>query len=155
LVLESSDLNLIFYGEIDSNGKCKIPVKKLKSIIDENTKGTVKLEVIAEDTYFEPWTDTFEIQTNKKVVVEVKSSNAKSVNDNTKRVTVVEIKNDLSAISSQFLRVLARKRITVSNLKENKNTIKSLSSYFVDKYSLNIKDVNRIIENVMVKLPFK
>ena len=71
LVLESSNYNLLFYGKIDENGKCEIPVKKLKSLLQETDTGKVKLEVIAEDTYFEPWNDTYNVKTSKKVTVEV------------------------------------------------------------------------------------
>ena len=54
LLIESPEINLVFNGEISSSGKCKIPVKKLKGLLDENVKGKIKLEVVAEDTYFTP-----------------------------------------------------------------------------------------------------
>ena len=52
---ESEDIALVFKGTITTDGKCKIPVKKLKGLLPENTGGNIKLEVIAEDTYFTPW----------------------------------------------------------------------------------------------------
>ena len=73
LVIETTDLSLLFKGNITSEGKCKIPVKRLKGLLGENSKGTIKLEVIAEDTYFIPWESNFEVDTAKKVQVEVKS----------------------------------------------------------------------------------
>ena len=54
LVVETSDYSLLFKGEINSNGKCEIPIRKLKGLIDENTTGNIRLEVIAEDTFFIP-----------------------------------------------------------------------------------------------------
>ena len=52
LVVETSNYSLLFKGNINSSGKCEIPIRKLKGLIDENTKGNIRLEVIAEDTYF-------------------------------------------------------------------------------------------------------
>jgi len=48
LIVETKDYSLMFTGKIDSTGKCKIPIRKLKGLIDESTKGSIKLEVIAE-----------------------------------------------------------------------------------------------------------
>ena len=73
LVVETSDYSLLFKGEINSNGKCEIPIRKLKGLIDENTTGNIRLEVIAEDTFFTPWESDFEVDASKKVTVEVKS----------------------------------------------------------------------------------
>ena len=62
LVVETSDYSLMFNGSIDSSGKCKVPIRKLKGLIDESSNGSVRLEVIAEDTFFTPWESKFEIQ---------------------------------------------------------------------------------------------
>ena len=77
LVVETSEYSLLFKGTINSKGKCEIPIRKLKGLIDENTKGNIRLEVIAEDTYFTPWESDFEVETSKKVTVEVKSQQNK------------------------------------------------------------------------------
>ena len=77
LVVETSDYSLLFNGNINSSGKCEIPIRKLKGLIDENTTGNIRLEVIAEDTYFTPWESDFEVDASKKVTVEVKSQQTK------------------------------------------------------------------------------
>ena len=77
LVVETSDYSLLFKGEISSKGKCEIPIRKLKGLIDENTTGNIRLEVIAEDTFFTPWESDFEVDVSKKVTVEVKSQQTK------------------------------------------------------------------------------
>ena len=79
LIVETKDYSLMFTGKIDSTGKCKIPIRKLKGLIDESTKGSIKLEVIADDTFFTPWESTFEIEASKSVTVEVKSQSNKKV----------------------------------------------------------------------------
>jgi hypothetical protein len=68
LVIESDNWNLMFPGEIDRNGKVSIPIKKL-NILEEGTRGKIKMEVIAEGTVFTPWEDDFEIKLSKKVMV--------------------------------------------------------------------------------------
>ena len=55
LVVESDDWNLVFKGNISASGKVEIPIKKLRNVLREGTTGTIKLEVVAEDTYFTPW----------------------------------------------------------------------------------------------------
>ena len=77
LVVETSDYSLLFDGSISSKGKCEIPIRKLKGLIDENTTGNIRLEVIAEDTFFTPWESDFEVDASKKVTVEVKSQTTK------------------------------------------------------------------------------
>ena len=68
---------LLFNGTISKSGKCEIPIRKLKGLIDENVSGNIRLEVIAEDTFFTPWKSEFEVDTSKKVTVEVKSQTTK------------------------------------------------------------------------------
>ena len=72
LIIESNDMNFIFNGKISKGGKCSIPVKKLKGFLDESSSGKIKLEVIADDTYFVPWKSEFLVEASKKVTVEVK-----------------------------------------------------------------------------------
>jgi hypothetical protein len=73
LILESDDWTIMFEGEIDRNGKCNIPIKKL-NIFDEGTIGKIRLEVIAENTIFTPWEDDFKVKMSKKVMVQVHES---------------------------------------------------------------------------------
>ena len=41
LVVEKPDYSLLFNGNISKSGKCEIPIKKLKGLIDENTTGNI------------------------------------------------------------------------------------------------------------------
>ena len=82
ILVETKDLTLLFPGTITKDGNCKVPIKKLKGLLDENTTGDIKLEVIAEDTLIEPWQSDFVVSTSKKVTVEVKSqSNKKPIKE--------------------------------------------------------------------------
>mgnify|MGYP001329102043 CR=1 FL=1 len=115
LVVETSDYSLLFKGEINSSGKCEIPIRKLKGLIDENTKGNIRLEVIAEDTYFTPWQSDFDVQASKQVTVEVRSQkSAKVIKEN--KVQVSNVKH----------------QITEQEVNHVKNILKS--RYFISKY---------------------
>lgn len=71
LVVESADgLSLVFNGKIEA-GKCVVPVKRVKGLLDENSKGKMSLEVIVEDTYFQPWVDDFIVKEHTSVKVTV------------------------------------------------------------------------------------
>ena len=72
IIVETQDLKLMFEGTIDKDGNCKVPIKKLRGLLDENDKGIMKLEIIAEDVYFNPWESDFQVDTAKKIKVEVK-----------------------------------------------------------------------------------
>lgn len=71
LVVESANgINLVFNGKIE-NGKCHVPIRRLKGILDESTRGNMFLEVIVEDTYFSPWKSDFIIEEHTTVKVKV------------------------------------------------------------------------------------
>jgi hypothetical protein len=70
IIIECQDLTYMFEGTIDATGKCKIPLRKM-SFLEENQRGIIKLEVIAEDTIFTPWEDNFVAVSSKKVAVKV------------------------------------------------------------------------------------
>lgn len=160
LVLESDNMNFIFYGKINSEGKCTVPVNKLKNYLTEDTKGTVKLEVIAEDTFFEPWSDKFEVKTNKKVTVEVKSNNSNVIEEQEApaKVTVSEVKNTktksnkILIITEEFIKLLAKEKITIFNLTENKKTLNTLGKQIVKKYNLTESQRLQVINSVINKL---
>lgn len=70
LIVESEGVNLVFNGTIEGE-KCVIPVKRLKGLLDENTRGKMHLEVIVEDTYFKPWESEFVVEEHTSVKVKV------------------------------------------------------------------------------------
>ena len=71
LVVETEDMTYMFRGNIENNGLCEVNVPKTKNFLPEGTKGNMRLEVIADDVYFEPWSSDFSVKTNKKVNVVV------------------------------------------------------------------------------------
>lgn len=72
IIVEGKEHSYIFNGEIDENGHCSVPMNKLKGIFETNETGTMKLEVVADDVYFSPWTDSYKIDLSKKIDVVIK-----------------------------------------------------------------------------------
>ena len=91
LVVESDEMSYMFKGSIQSNGECEVTIPKTKNFLPEGTVGNIRLEVIADDVYFEPWASDFSVATNKKVTVQI----AEQEEDKPKmKVQVVEQKEE-------------------------------------------------------------
>jgi len=71
LVIETDEMSYMFNGSIENTGICEVNIPKTKHFLPEGTKGNMRLEVIADDVYFEPWASDFNVKTNKKVNVVV------------------------------------------------------------------------------------
>jgi hypothetical protein len=85
VIVEGEDLNLVFNGHITKEGNCKIDMPKLSML---NEGGEMKLEVIAEDMYFNPWNSSFELKKSKSITVEVKQPTEKIIKENKATVKV-------------------------------------------------------------------
>ena len=153
IIVESNDLTLMFKGKIDDKGNCKVPIKKLKGLMGENTTGDIKLEVIAEDTLIEPWQSDFVVSTSKKVTVEVKSQgNKKPIKESSKPyVKIKNVKNDFNPIN-EMVKVLKENKITLSKVAKDKKRIVSI----LENYSNKIEykgGTKKFIREVIKKLP--
>jgi len=72
IIVEAQDgLNLMFRGEL-KNGKCIVPIKRLRGLLEESVTGKIHLEVVVEDTYFRPWQDDFIVEEHTQLKVQVK-----------------------------------------------------------------------------------
>ena len=150
LVVETSDYSLLFKGEINSRGKCEIPIRKLKGLIDENTTGNIRLEVIAEDTYFTPWESDFKVDASKKVTVEVKSQTTKKPIVETK--VNVKIKNKKPTITEKqhianLFKLLIREDINVENISYKRNALNNIVATYLQENS--VKNTDKIINGVL------
>ena len=116
LVVETNDYSLMFNGKINSSGKCEIPIKKLKGLIDESSQGNIRLEVIAEDTYFIPWKSEFEINASKKVTVEIKSQNKPLIESTGPKVQVSKIKETKKINKSKKVTISESEKVHILNI---------------------------------------
>ena len=158
LVIETKEYSLLFNGSISKGGKCEIPIRKLKGLIDENTVGNIRLEVIAEDTFFTPWESDFEVDTSKKVTVEVKSQSIKKPIVETK--VKVNIKNTKKPVTINekhhiinLLKLLIKEDINISNITFKRNKLNNIvGTYLKDK---KIQNPDKIIGGVLKVLERK
>ena len=150
LVVETKDYSLLFNGEINSNGKCKIPIRKLKGLIDETSTGNIRLEVIAEDTFFTPWESDFEVDASKKVTVEVKSQTTKKPIVET-RVNV-KIKKEKPTLTEKdhvinLFKLLIKEDINVENISYKRNALNNVVATYLKENT--VKDTNKVINGVL------
>ena len=156
LVVETQDYSLLFNGNISSNGKCEIPIKKLKGLIDENTSGNIRLEVIAEDTFFTPWESNFEVETSKKIQVEVKSQETKPILETQVKVKVK--KNKPITITEKqhvlnLFKLLIKENINIDNISFKRNKLNNLVATYLKENTIKNKD--KIIRGVLKVLEDK
>jgi hypothetical protein len=154
LVIETEDLALLFKGTINTSGKCTIPVKKLKGLLGESSKGNIKLEVIAEDTYFTPWESQFEVETSKKVTVEVKSQQKPVIAEKTKPTIKVEnIKEEISLSEKDhvinLLKLLIKEDINFKNISYKRNTLNNIVVTYMEENPIKEKIKPTIMEGVI------
>ena len=153
ILVETKDLTLLFPGKINEDGNCKVPIKKLKGLLDEKTEGNIKLEVIAEDTLIEPWQSEFVVETSKKVTVEVKGQgNKKQIKESSKpQVKIKNVKNNFNPIN-EMVKVLKENKITLQKVAKDKKRIVSI----LENYSKKIGykgGTKKFIREVIQKLP--
>ena len=155
LVVETKDYSLMFNGKINSAGKCSIPIKKLKGLIDESSKGDIKLEVIAEDTYFTPWESKFEIEASKKVTVEVKSQNS-SKDIIKEKVQVKNVKQEVTQKETNhvvnIMKLLVREDINIKNLSIKKDRLNKVIATYCKHKPITEKVKSDVIQGVLKQL---
>ena len=146
LVVETQDYSLMFNGSISKGGKCEIPIRKLKGLIDEDTTGNIRLEVIAEDTFFTPWDSDFEVETSKKVTVEVKSQTTKKPIIEAK----VKITNSEQQHVVNLLKLLIKEDINIKNISYQRNKLNNIVATYLKENTVN--NTEKVINGVLKKL---
>ena len=150
LVVETPEYSLLFNGNISKSGKCEIPIKKLKGLIDEDTTGNIRLEVIAEDTFFTPWESDFEVDASKKVTVEVKSQTTKKPIVETK--VNVKVKNEKPTITEKdhvvnLLKLLIKDDINVNNISYKRNALNNIVATYLQEN--HVENTSKVIDGVL------
>tara|TARA_R110001583_G_scaffold53918_16_gene165848 strand:+ start:338 stop:901 length:564 start_codon:yes stop_codon:yes gene_type:complete len=157
LVVETSDYSLLFNGSISSKGKCEIPIRKLKGLINEDTVGNIRLEVIAEDTFFTPWESDFEVETSKKVTVEIKSQQNKKTILETKIKVKVKNPKHITITEKQHIinlfKILIKENINIKNILFKRNKLNNVVATYLKENTVNNKE--KIIDGVLKVLEKK
>ena len=140
-ILKFDDKNLMVEGKINPDGKGEIILPKLKNISEDGEVGKMQLEVIAEDVYFQPYEETFKVETSKKVTVEVlnkKSSKPKIV---VKKVTP----------EFELMTLLKERGITKKMLIKNKSRLSKVLYNYYKETSIN-EGFDKFLQKVLKKL---
>lgn len=150
LVIESTDFDLLFKGSIDESGRVKVPIKRLKGLLDENTQGTIKLEVIAEDTYFTPWESTFKVEASRKVTVEVVTQKEKSEKETLSEVEIISqptISEKQHIIN--IVKMLVKEDINIENLSIKKTKVNSIIAEYIQDNPIQENQRTQVIDKVV------
>ena len=121
VIIEGDDLNLVFNGTITNDGYCKIEMPKL-NVMEGN--GNIKLEVIADDMYFNPWDSNYELKKSKSIKVEVKQPTQDVITE-TKAKVKVNVVNEQKEVKKPTERVVKTKK-TIKESKFTKQDLKQL-----------------------------
>ena len=147
LVVETPEYSLLFNGNISKGGKCEIPIKKLKGLIDEDTTGNIRLEVIAEDTFFTPWESDFEVETSKKVTVEIKTQTTKKPIIEAK----VKVKENITSSEKQHVinlfKLLIKEDINIDNMSFKRNELNNIVATYLQENT--VKNTGKVIGGVL------
>ena len=154
LVIEADGFDVMFKGTISNSGIVKVPVKRLKGLIGENTKGKIKLEIIADDTYFTPWESTFMVEAARKVTVEIKSQTRDSINEASKSSQPkVEILSQPTLTEQQhvinLLKLLIKENINLKNLKIKKNKLNNIVAEYIQENTITKNQKAPVINKVI------
>ena len=154
LVVETQDYSLLFNGSINSNGKCEIPIRKLKGLIDEDTSGNIRLEVIAEDTFFTPWQSDFEVETSKKVTVEVKTQTTqKPILEAKATVKPQQVTKSEKDHVVNLFKLLIKEDINIDNISYKRNKLNNIVATYLKENTVN--NTEKVINGVLKVLESK
>ena len=164
IILESRDVNLVFNGTIDAGGKCEIPIKPLKHLLENNDTGKMILEVVADDTYFSPWESNFIVDSFKKLEVKINESSIPSkprisvsvANKPTKKKILEQPKpkkkakkKTINTIISELKKNLNDSGVTAKNMKNKKKIMsETITNYFTNK-KIDNKYKNKILTRLV------
>lgn len=161
IILETTDFNLVFKGSINQEGKCEIPIKPLRHLLETNDRGKMVLEVVADDTYFRPWESNFVVDSYKKVEVKInevtipsKPRISVSVNKSQKK-TIKESpkpkKKNLSIIINELKQTLIKNDISIKNIKTKKKSFAKLTTEYFKRNNIK-KNKNLILTKLVESL---
>lgn len=139
LILQTENINLLYEGEINRNGICTVNIKKIKKYLEENTKGKIKLEIVAENTLFTPWESDFIVEAEKKVkITEVNGQTEKR-----KNVSVIVENNETDDQINKDVEDAIFEREYIKKMDEHINGVHEL---MIKKNINNYSDFEKLFE---------
>lgn len=132
VILEASPWSLIIPGNISTNGDCEVKIDALGSVLSEGDEGKIILEVVADDTLFTIWDDTFKIQRSKSIQLE-----SISVQDAVKKPSItatVKSNTKMLSESKKLCNILINENITSGNLSRKRSATARIFHQFFEKH---------------------
>lgn len=130
LIVEGESHNLMFDGKIKDN-ICEVNLGKFKNFDNFKNKGSMKLEIIADDTYFVPWKSEYEVEQSKNVVVEmIEEKTPSKPLVEVKEVSYIEdkpktnIKVNSGNDGEKIYNLLVERKVKLNNYKNLKGMLK-------------------------------
>ncbi len=172
IILETNEINYVFNGTIDASGKCEIPIKALKGLMEVRDSGKMVLEVVADDTYFRPWESNFIVDAHTKLEVKINEQAVPSkpkiqVSINQKKDVIAEEKPKQKAKKTiqkpkkspineavvKLTKALNKSGVNGKNLKKNKLKLKTIMSEYFKLHNIyNQTNKDLILKRVVEKL---
>jgi len=161
LVIEGESHNLMFDGTI-KEGVCEINIGKFKNFDNFKSKGQVKLEVIADDTYFTPWKSEYVLEQSRVVTVEMIQEEEETSSKPLVEVTEVSYIEDTPKVDSvdhgdKVFRKLVKENVDFkkyktldSMLKQNVKARRVLKNY-ISENKLSEKALESTLEYLVDK----
>jgi hypothetical protein len=149
MIVECGNLALMFPGVL-KDGKCQVPIHRLKGLLEENATGKMHLEVVIEDTYFKPWEDNFQVEQHTAVKVKIQEQKKPSK----PLVEVKSVKNSkkLSDAASDLLFICERVGINKSNLGRKSSDFKQVVKEYFKANPANLKNSSRVLSEIATAL---
>ena len=140
-ILKFDDKNLMVEGKINPDGKGEIILPKLKNISEDGEVGKMQLEVIAEDAYFQPYEETFKVETSKKATVEVLN----------KKPSKPKIVVEKITPEKELLDLLKERGVTRKMLIKNKSNFSKVLYNYYREANIN-EGFDKFLQKVLIKL---
>jgi len=146
-IIEDNDMSLAFPGKADSHGEVKVDVPSLKKMMNEGTyKG--KLEVIAEERFFEPLKFNVDLKQGLKVEAAISTDKKRSSG------VTVSAKTSIKSVVKPAVTAQSKKQI--KETKKNKKPVKqeqvsTVTSKIAEKYNITESEVRKYIKDILAK----
>jgi hypothetical protein len=150
-VIEDNDMSIAFPGHSTSSGEVKIDVPSLKKMMSEGTyKG--KLEVIAEERFFEPLKFNVDLKQSLKIEAAImtkdKSTRSGGVTISAKPI----VKNTSKNVIVEKTDSPKPRHPTKTKVTKNKNiNISESMSKIAEKYDITESQVREYIKDILKK----
>lgn len=114
LIIESEDVNLVFYGNVDKD-TISVPIKSLKKYFTEKDSAKIKLEVIVENQLVTPWESDVEFDSYNKVEIkEIKNVRSKPLIE-------IKLKEEKVAPKEEYVQKETEPELTKEKILETVN----------------------------------